>query len=94
MSTAFIMWLVIFGALLIASFWMGAYYLSEWKSDFKHLVEATVKLEKATEISSREASELAGYKIGAKINLLVWIVSFFFTFLSLGGVFWVLATKL
>ena len=94
MSTAFIMWLVIFGALLIASFWMGAYYLSEWKSEFKSLVETSVRLEKSSEVSVREASDLAGHKVGAKINLLVWIVSFFFTFLSLGGVFWVLATKL
>lgn len=94
MSTAFIMWLVIFGALLIASFWMGSIYLSEWKNEYKSLVKATVKFGNSKEVPDYEASEIASHKVGAKINLLVWIVSFFFTFLSLGGVFWVLATKL
>lgn len=90
-----IVWLAFFGVILVASFWMGAHHLGEWKDAYKNAIKAEIELiDESKNYRNTSAGDLASYKVEAKISLMVWAVSFLFTFIAILGVFWTLATKL
>ena len=81
MEIATILWLVLFGVLIISTFSLGTYYLSEWKEGL--IDEAKYS---AYDDKSRYASDIAKNKIQAKISQPIWISSFIITFGSVIGI--------
>lgn len=89
MEIATIIWLVLFGALIISTFSLGTYYLSEWKDGL--ITEAKYS---ADAHPSTYASNIAEAKVRAKISLPIWAISFLLTFGSVIGVIVVLLSLL
>ena len=88
MEIAQIIWLIICGVVIIAGFWLGSYYLSEWK-------EACVDYAKYNASSKKSNDDY--YKPSIAENLVkkqicfpIWIVSFILVFVFLGIVAWTL----
>jgi len=82
MEIAQIIWLVICGVVIIAGFWLGSYYLSEWKDacvDYaKFSAKSTVNLKRKNDdkwVDTFE-SEIAENLVKKQICLPVWSVSF------------------
>lgn len=81
MEIAQIIWLVICGVVIIAGFWLGSYYLSEWKEacvDYaKYSAKSELNLKKKNEDRWTDyTSEIAENLTKKQICLPVWIVSF------------------
>lgn len=87
MEIAQIIWLVICGVVIIAGFWLGSYYLSEWKEACVDYAKYSVKLnlKKKTDekwVDTYE-SEIAENFVKRQICLPVWITSFVFVLIFL-----------
>lgn len=96
MEIAQVIWLVICGAVIIAGFSLGSYYLSEWKEacvDYaKYTAKSEVNLKKKSDnkyIDTYE-SEIAENLVKKQICLPVWTVSFVSVIVFLGIVAWTL----
>jgi hypothetical protein len=96
MEIAQIIWLVICGVVIIAGFWLGSYYLSEWKDacvDYaKYKAKSEVNLKKKSDdkwIDTYE-SEIAESLVQKQICFPVWSVSFTLVIVFLGIVAWTL----
>jgi hypothetical protein len=82
MEISQIIWLIICGVVIIAGFWLGSYYLSEWKEACveyaKYKAKSEVNLKRKIEdkwIDTYE-SEIAENLVQKQICLPVWTVSF------------------
>lgn len=89
MEIAQIIWLVICGVVIIAGFWLGSYYLSEWKEacvDYaKYSAKSEVNLKKKNDDKWNDTfgSEIAQNLVKKQICLPIWIVSFGFVLIFL-----------
>ena len=96
MEIAQIIWLVICGVVIIAGFWLGSYYLSEWKEaciDYaKYRAKSEVNLRNKDDdkwVDTYE-SEIAKNLVKKQICLPVWAVSFILVLIFLVIVAWTL----
>jgi len=80
MEIAQIIWLVICGVVIIAGFWLGSYYLGEWKDACIDYARYAAKTQMCSNnknvISNSYADALAENLVKKQICLPVWIVSF------------------
>lgn len=76
-------WLVVFGAILIASFWIGTYFLLEWKEGV--MDEAYYGCDKDKDDWSNKKS-YAKAVAQAKISRPIVIISYVFTLASVVGI--------
>ena len=87
MEIAQIIWLVICGVVIIAGFWLGSYYLSEWKEacvDYaKYSVKSNLKKKTDEKWVDTYESEIAENLVKRQICLPVWITSFVFVLIFL-----------
>ena len=88
MEIAQIIWLVICGVVIIAGFWLGSYYLSEWKDaciDYaKYIAKAQMSANDKNNYKPTYADEIAKNLVQKQICFPVWIVSFILVFVFLG----------
>ena len=90
MEIAQIIWLVICGVVIIAGFWLGSYYLSEWKdacvkyAKYKAKSEVNLKKKPDDKLVDTYESEIAENLVQKQICFPVWTVSFTFVFIFLG----------
>ena len=96
MEIAQIIWLVICGVVIIAGFWLGSYYLSEWKEacvDYaKYSAKSKINLQKKNDdkwVDTYE-SEIAENLVKKQICFPVWTVSFILVLIFLAIVAWTL----
>ena len=96
MEIAQFIWLVICGIVIIAGFWLGSYYLSEWKDACvnyaKYKAKSEVNLKKKPDdrwVDTYE-SEIAENLVQKQICYPVWTVSFILVLVFLVIVAWTL----
>ena len=83
MSTGLTIWLVVFGVILIASFWIGTYFLLEWKEGVMN--EAYYGCDKeGKDWNSRQSYAKAVAQ--SKISRPIALVSYIFTLASVLGI--------
>jgi len=90
MEMAQIIWLIICGVVIIAGFWLGSYYLSEWKDaciDYaKYTAKSAVNLKKKNDdnLVDTYESEIAKNLVQKQICLPIWSTSFILVVVFLG----------
>jgi len=96
MEIAQVIWLVICGVVIIAGFFLGSYYLNEWKDACveyaKYSAKSAVNLKKknANNWVDTFESEIAENLVKKQICLPVWAVSFVIVLIFLVIVAWTL----
>ena len=96
MEIAQIIWLIICGVVIIAGFWLGSYYLSEWKEACvyyaKYSTKSEVNLKKKNDDKRVDTyeSEIAENLVKKQICLPIWTVSFILVLIFLVIVAWTL----
>jgi len=80
MEIAQIIWLIICGIVIIIGFWVGTYYLSEWKDACigyaKYIAKAQMNKDSKDSFKQSYADEIAKNLVQKQICLPVWSVSF------------------
>jgi hypothetical protein len=88
MEIAQVIWLIICGVVIIAGFWLGSYYLSEWKDACIEYAKYTAKAQmnaNSKDVSKQYyADEIAKNLVQKQICLPVWSVSFILVIVFLG----------
>lgn len=88
MEIAQVIWLIICGVVIIAGFWLGSYYLSEWKDaciDYaKYTAKAQMNKDSKDQWKQSFADEIAKNLVQKQICLPVWSVSFILVVVFLG----------
>lgn len=81
MSIAVIIWLCLFGFILISTFSLGTHYLNEWKTG---LVEEAKYIAKRNEKNSYSTfdGEIAEAQVKVKISKTIWPICYIITFVS------------
>lgn len=94
MEIAQVIWLVICGVVIIAGFWLGSYYLSEWKDACVGYAKYTARAQmysNSKDVSKQSyADEIAENLVQKQICFPVWAVSFVLVLIFLVIVAWTL----
>ena len=85
-----VIWLIICGMVIIAGFWLGSYYLSEWKDACIEYAKYTAKAQMRKDNNNKNnddtsyADYIAESLVQKQICLPVWSVSFILVIVFLG----------
>lgn len=82
MKLGLTIWLVVFGVILIASFWLGSYYLSEWKEGVIEEAYYGVKKDNGEKMDYSAMQNYAKYVAQKKISLPIFLISYAFSLIS------------